>query len=101
MNETSLKAIDFADAAESLVDSAERLASVLLEKLGGQEKVTISLVGLRGVSSSYFNVVLSEVVSVYGIDAIGDRIEFLFDSYAQELVLGRSMASIRQQHVAA
>ncbi len=101
MNEVAFQAADFTDPDENMVQSAERLASAILDKLADQEKVIVSLRGMRGVSSSYFNVLLRSVATSFGAAALKDRISFLFDSFAQELVYERSLKSFSEEDAVA
>lgn len=97
MSEMTIQAIDFTVQNERLVESAERLAGAIIDTLGVHDRVVVSLMGLRGVSSSYFNVILRNLVSSIDLAAVEERIEFQFDSMAQEMVYQRSLLSFREE----
>ena len=97
MSEVTIQAIDFTVQDEKLVDSAERLAEAIIDSLEAHERVVVSLKGLRGVSSSYFNVILRNLVSSIDLAAVEERTEFQFDSLAQEMVYQRSLLSFSEE----
>ncbi len=97
MSEATIRALDFTVQDEKLVDSAERLAGAITDSLGEHDRVVVSLKGLRGVSSSYFNVILRNLVSSIDLVAVEERVKFQFDSLAQEMVYQRSLLSFREE----
>lgn len=74
-----------------IVDSASRLADEVVRQLGLRESVSVDLREMRGLSSSYFNVLLQRVIPVTTLAKFPHRVEFIFDSPAQEQVLKRSL----------
>jgi hypothetical protein len=79
-----------------IVDSAARLADEVTRQLESHETISIDLRGMRGLSSSYFNLLLQRVMSVTTPDAFSQRVTFLFDSAAQEQVYQRCLDFARR-----
>lgn len=95
MAQVKTDATGYYSPGESLVTSAERLGSGINELLATTDMVSVSFVGLRGVSSSYFNVLLQSIVAAHGIDVLNSRVKFVFETKAQEMVFDRSLQSVR------
>lgn len=91
-----LRASDFWRPSESIVDGAERLAEAAVAALRLHRRITISLSGVRGVTSSFANVLLLRILQEIGTTAISERVTFETDSEAQKQVLERSVAAVRQ-----
>ncbi len=89
----SLKATSFLDSTGSIVGSAGRFADELVRNLRDGRSVNVSMEGMRGVASSYFNVVLQRITKELGIEAL-DRLRFQWDSTAQKVVYQRSLKSL-------
>ena len=87
---TCVEATAFLDPQGLIVASASRLADAILEHLQGEDEVVVSMAGIRGASSSYFNTVLLRVVEVLGDQAV-HRIRFQFTTKAQEQIYRRSL----------
>lgn len=77
-----------------VVDSAKQLAGMVINALNSSPKVIVSLSGIRGLSSSFFNTLLSDVASVHGVSSLYDRLDFAFDSNAQKMIFDRSFAAV-------
>jgi len=90
---TRLRAIDHLDGDGSVVRSGVAVADAALEALETSEVVIISLGGLKGASSSYFNVFLRRIEEGCGLVEIGDHIQLEFGSKIQEMIFERSLAS--------
>jgi hypothetical protein len=90
----NVQGITFIDRNGSVVGSAKKLAQAVVSALITHDKITVSLTGLRGVSSSYFNTLLSDIVATHGADAIFNRINFQFDSDAQRSIFQRSFDAV-------
>lgn len=91
---TLVKASDFVQTTDSIVDSSTSLAVALVQKLGTGVDITVSFAGMKGLSSSYFNPILKAVKDTAGLSVVGQRLLFEFDSKAQELVFHRSLDAV-------
>lgn len=89
-------ASDYWRASESIVDGAARLAEAVVLALKSARTVTVSLRGVRGVTSSFANVVLQRVAEAHGPASMRERLLFETDSEAQRQVLSRSMDAAEQ-----
>ena len=86
-------ATEHLDPDGSVVKSGIALADVALRTLEQDGTVRISLKGLKGASSSYFNVFLRRIEEGCGLAEIGRRIKLEFGSNVQETVFQRSFDS--------
>ncbi len=86
-------ASEHVDPEGSVVKSGIVLADATLRALEENDTVTISLKGLKGASSSYFNVFLRRIEEECGLAEIEDHIHLEFGSKIQEMVFQRSFAS--------
>ena len=93
-NSTVLQASNFIDPKGGLVSSAALLADAVNAQLAQSDFVVVDLDGLRSVSSSYFNTLLSKVAENWGADAIQGRISFRFSSSAQRVIYDRSYRAV-------
>ena len=93
---TTIEAKQCLDPRGGIVASASLLADAVVRRLAEGNVVEIDLTTVRGLSSSYFNVLLQRVLPVTGIDHFADRIKLRYDSAAQELVFNRSFESARR-----
>jgi hypothetical protein len=91
---TLVEAKNYLDPEGSIVVSAALLADVVLGKLNAGEDVTISLLGLRGLPSSYFNTILLPLVEAVGIAAVRQRVRFQIESEVQRQVFQRSLDAV-------
>lgn len=89
-----LLASDFVDPAGSLVDSATRLSQAVVELLRAEPVVEIDLHGLRGLTSSFFNVLLVGVRDEHGEAALVSRLRFQFETKAQSLSYRSSLGAV-------
>jgi len=90
---TRIRATDHLDADGSVVRSGVALADAALKALETSEVVIVSLKGLKGASSSYFNVFLRRIEEGCGLTEIREHIQLEFGSKIQEMVFERSLAS--------
>ena len=81
---------------DPIVDSATRLAEAVVSSLRSGGSVIVSLRGVRGITSSFANVILQRVVEEFGPEAVKDRLRFQTDSETQERVLARSLQALEQ-----
>ena len=87
-----LAASDHVDSEGSIVRSGMMLAEAVLGALDEGVDVTVSFEGLKGASSSYFNVFLRRIDEGCGIAEINEHIHLEFSSKVHELVYERSFA---------
>ena len=90
---------EFLDPDGSMVVSAQRTADRVLPILQRGQPVTLSFNGMRGVSSSFFNVLLRQLAPVTGIGDLMNRVSFEFDSSVQEMVFRRSLERLQSNGV--
>lgn len=90
---THLMATDHLDPDGSVVRSGVALADAAIRALEKGGSVSISLRGLKGASSSYFNVFLRRIEEACGLGEIGRDIHLEFDSSVQEMIYQRSFES--------
>jgi len=91
---TVLDASNYIDPKDSVVASAVMLADAVVDALVTREAVIVDLRGLRSVSSSYFNMLLSCVARRSGIEAVRTRLGFEFSSMAQKSIFDRSFDAV-------
>ncbi|HTW93998.1 MAG TPA: hypothetical protein VMD30_04330 [Tepidisphaeraceae bacterium] len=92
----TIDASKFLDKQGLAVESALLLATAVLDHLGRGETVEVSMVGMRGVPSSYFNVLLSRIVDGFGVGAMDGRVTFRFDTRTQREIFHGSLESVRR-----
>jgi hypothetical protein len=83
----------FRDPQDRIVASAARLAEEVVRLLATHDVIEIDLGGMRGVTSSYYNVLLHSVLEVVPPPDFPRRVKIRFDSAAQQLVFNRSLES--------
>ena len=76
---------------DSIVESGIALGNAIVEKLQSGETIIVSFVGMRGLSSSYFNPMLQSVKQNAGLGVIGRQLLFDIPSAAQQSVFNRSL----------
>ena len=91
--ERQVVATEHLDPGGSVVRSGIALADATLRALEEGDIVRISLKGLKGASSSYFNVFLRRIEEECGLEEIGRHILLEFGSGVQEMVFQRSLQS--------
>lgn len=91
-------ASDFIDPQGSIVDSARLFGTHLQQVAKSTERIVeVSLVGMKGVSSSYFNLLLRMMIEAMGLEQLKKRIRWRFDSPLQESVFERSWNAISKE----
>lgn len=94
MSTATVDALRFHQPTQPLVDEAARVAAAVVDRLSAAERITLSFRGLRGLSSSYFNILLGTIGSQCGQPALTSRVCYEFDSKAQRMIFERSLASV-------
>ena len=92
---TFVQATQFIDPSGSIVKSATAVGAAVLEQLDKGSDVVISLAGMKGVSSSYFNLVLQAIVERHGAAVLNSRVRFAFNSPAQDVVYQKSLRAVQ------
>lgn len=96
-NSNTLTAVNHLDSEGSVVRSGIVLAEAVLQTLDRDGKAFVSFAGLRGASSSYFNVFLRRIQEGCGLAEIGDHIVLEFGSPIQEMIYQRSLDAISKR----
>jgi len=91
-----IRAIDQMDAEGSLVRSGMKLAESVLGHLESGDQVEINLEGVKGASSSYFNVFLRRIEEGCGIGVFERQCKMVFSSNIQRMVYERSYESLKK-----
>jgi hypothetical protein len=93
MKEVLISTIDLLDPNEGVVETAQEVAArvVAIQEQGHVAKV--SLKGIKGVSSSFFNEILHALRITVAVPAPWDQLSFEFDSELQQKVYDRSRAA--------
>ena len=92
----TIKATDFLDSRRDIVESAAILADALVERINQGGGVEISLAGLKGIPSIYFNVVLLRLAEAFGPEVLENQVKFQFSSESQRYVFERSLDAVRK-----
>jgi hypothetical protein len=87
-------AMDHWSPQDSVVENAERLADAIAAALASPGQVTVSLKGLRGITSSFANVILARTAQEVGGVAARARVVFETDTELQREVLARSLEAV-------
>ena len=76
--------------------SGMALADAVLTALEAADLVEVIFAGIKGASSSYFNVFLRQIEEGCGLLALDHHIHLRFSSKIQQMVFDRSLESIRR-----
>ncbi len=87
---------DFIDESRPVVESAGRIAVELSKHLRAGGCVVLTVAGVRGTSSSFFNVILSGVAEALCNDFSDQRFTIETDTPTQRLVLDRSLLAFKR-----
>lgn len=79
---------------DTTVESAARLATRVLQDLGTSGVVIVDFTELRGISSSYFNVLFRTVGEHVGINRMVNDLELRYESEAQRVIGDRSRDAV-------
>lgn len=94
-NPARVAAIDCMDAQGSIVDSGMLLADTVINAMKTHSIVVIDLNGLRGASSSYFNVFLGRLQEACGLGCLERDISIEFANDVQKMTFDRSLEAIQ------
>jgi hypothetical protein len=93
-NSKVVRAADYCRPDEGPVDSAARLAMAVLEALADGQSVSITMDKVSGASSSFFNVLFSELAGAIGTTAVKQRVEFVGLGKTQALIESKSRLAV-------
>lgn len=93
MNTAKINSKDYIDDTKSVVECAGLIASEASRLLMSGANVVVSVRGVRGVSSSFFNVILSAVAEVLRHDFGNGRFQVETETDTQRMVFQRSLAA--------
>lgn len=99
-NVRQIRATELLDPSGSLVESGLRLANAVIDGLNSGEIVQVSLHGLKGASSSYFNVFLRRIDEACGVARLNDHVQLEFGSRVQKMMFDASLDALRRGHAA-
>lgn len=93
MDPVKINARDYIDQTRPVVDSAGDVARESARHLRAGSRVVVSVRGVRGVSSSFFNVILSAVADVLRNDFSDRRFDVETETATQQMIYQRSLAA--------
>lgn len=79
---------------DTTVGSAERLAGRVLQVLGSSGSIVVDFSGIRGISSSYFNVLFRVVGESVGIGRMSQDLVLHYESDTQREIGTRSWDAV-------
>lgn len=94
VSDYTIRAADYCAPEDGAVDSATRLAASILEAMKNHQTVFVSMESLPGASSSFFNVIFSELLARLGPAAVKKRIAFVGLGKTQTMIANRSRAAV-------
>ena len=97
MVRTTINTLDHLDPSRPVTETAEVVAGAVLRGLDSGGSVTVSVRGVCGVPSSFFNVILKAVQQHVGGRVDPARLGFEFDSKLQEMIYQRSLDAVNAQ----
>lgn len=95
MDATVINAKDFIDEKKPVVDAAAQVGDSAAAVLRAGGSVVVSVEDVRGVSSTFFNVILSRVAPVLRNDFGDGRFEVQTGNKTQALIYQRSLDAIK------
>jgi hypothetical protein len=89
-----IRALDYCPADASPIESARRIAEDISNPIRAGQIVVVSMEGLLGASSSFFNVIYSTLRDLLGAKAVETHLTFIGLGPAMKMVEGRSRRAI-------
>ncbi|MCY2932484.1 MAG: hypothetical protein NTV86_23915 [Planctomycetota bacterium] len=80
----------------SAIDGGAKLAQVVIDRINRDGFARVSFAGLRGLPSSFYNVLLMQVLEKSGGRELDTIVEFEFDSSPQREIFQRSRDRVIQ-----
>lgn len=94
-----IKASQWVAPERAVTDSAEDAARAIVAELSSGKPVEVDLTDVRGVPSSYFNLILIRIAEAHGLPAL-DRVTFRFATTVQRATYERSAHAVRESFAA-
>lgn len=94
---TTVRIIDFLDPAASSVATGEEVARRALAALATERQVRVDFSGFRGGASSLYNSLLHELRKNLGAAGVRERVDFTFDTTAQQVIFERSRDAVLRE----
>jgi hypothetical protein len=94
VSDYTIRAADYCAPEDGAVDSAMRLAASILEAMKSNEKIFVSMESIPVASSSFFNVIFSELAAKLGPEAVKKRIAFVGLGKTQTMIETRSRVAV-------
>lgn len=91
MSEYTISASEFKSASGSIVEDGFTLCDAVIDALSNHDRVVVSLLGMRGVTSSYFNAFFSRLADNDANQSVIDRIKPQFENELQQMIWSRSI----------
>lgn len=91
-----VQAREHVDPEGSVVRSGMALAEAVLKAIESGAHVEVDFEGIKGATSSYFNVFLRRIDEGCGLAVFEGRIKLRFASNVQEMVYSRSFESMKR-----
>jgi hypothetical protein len=88
MNTVTINSNDYIGSDANVTESADLIANEATRQLKTGARVVVSVKGVRGVSSSFFNVIFAAVSEVLGSNP--DRFSVTTDTATQRMIFQRS-----------
>lgn len=88
-----VQAAEHIDETKPVIDAAHTIGSLVATRLAAGDDVVIALRGVRGVSSSFFNVVIAAAFDVIGTAIGSERLLVETDNRTQREVFERSLTA--------
>lgn len=94
MSAPIIRAVEYCGDEVGVVDSAGRVAAAILAAAETEPVVTVSMAGLSGIPSSFFNVILGDVAAVMGVEQLASRLVVTGLSAFQSRIFERSLSAL-------
>lgn len=94
MDAVRISVKDYVDERRPVIECARQVGDIAAAHLRSGGSVVLSVAGVRGVSSSFFNVILSAVAEALRNDFSDGRFDVELETPTQRLVYLRSRAAL-------
>jgi hypothetical protein len=95
LSPSRIETLTFINPAVPIVDTAQAVGEMVAKELRRGSSVVVSLRGVRGASSSFFNVLLRLAQDASDGTLDHARLAFDFENQVQRLVYEKSLAALR------
>lgn len=93
----TIQAVNHLTPDGSVVDSARALATEIAGQVKAGASVTVDFRGIRGATTSYFNMLLRDLLQSLGHTTLEQRVAFSFASALQSELFDRSRKAVTEQ----